>query len=256
MIYQLTKYVQSYLDKRLSFGYISRAGRNFSGHICVRHKGGGIKRKFQYIDFYRRVNSFCWVVSIYKTAFRTALLGSVVYTNGLSNYIILAHNVMVDSYIYTGSFPVKDLLPHDGLTLPLAYMNLFSTVHCIELKPYAGIKLIRAAGTCAVVNTKTEERVSLKLNNGSILTASKYCTCSLGTVSNPQHKNEKLIKAGVNRSLGKRPTVRGVAMNPHDHPHGGGEGKKSPPVGARSPWGWLTKGHPTVLHKRAKKLLR
>lgn len=228
-------YTTKYIKRKLCLGYIPCAGRNFLGRICVRHKGGGAKRKFQNVDFYRRINSFGSVRRIYKTTFRTALLGLIIYANGFSGYVTLTHNIFLNDVFYSGSFMIEDLVLHNGVTLPIGYTNLFSVVHNIEAKPYAGIKLVRAAGTRAIISLKGKKDVTIKSSNGFVSVVSKYCICSLGLTSNPMHKNHCIGKAGTNRLLGVRPTVRGVAMNPHDHPHGGGEGKKSPPVGARSP---------------------
>lgn len=124
-----------------------------------------------------------------------------------------------------------------GITLPILYMNLFSIINCIELIPYSGIKLVRSAGMGAIISNKNLNSVLLKLSNGVNVFLSDLCICSLGIVSNPHHRLYNYKKAGYKRALGIRPTVRGVAMNPHDHPHGGGEGRKSPPAAARSPWG-------------------
>lgn len=114
-------------------------------------------------------------------------------------------------------------------------MNLFSVISNLEIKPFMGIKFLRSAGMGAIISSKIDNCVFVKLNNGFNLGISDLCMCSLGIVSNPHHKTYNYKKAGVKRALGIRPTVRGVAMNPHDHPHGGGEGRKSPPAAARSP---------------------
>jgi len=228
-------YARRLIEKQLCIGYLPFSGRNNIGKICVRHKGGGSKRRIQFIDLYRRVNSFGWVVKIFKTAFRTAFIALMIYKNGLSSYISLTQNIKIGDYIYTGSLLVQKCVVGNGITLPISYMNLFSIVSNLEVKPFTGIKLIRSAGMGAMIITKSLNYVTIKLNNGLNLSLSDLCICSLGLVSNSLHKSFNHRKAGHKRALGIRPTVRGVAMNPHDHPHGGGEGKKSPSVTARSP---------------------
>ena len=142
----------------------------------------------------------------------------------------------------------------------MQYIPLFSIISCIELSPFKGISLARAAGSCVMTTAKQSQFTYLKLIKGYSIKLFNECIVVLGCVSNPKHKYFNYKKAGYKRALGVRPTVRGVAMNPHDHPHGGGEGRKSPPVAARSPWGWLTKGTKTVkgtrLGKHKKKLER
>ncbi len=243
-------YARVILEKKLCMGYVSFSGRNYTGRICVHHKGGGSKRRIQFIDLYRRINHFGWLVKIFKTKFRSSHIGLIVYKNGLSNYIILSNNVYLGERIYSGTLLSKNFNMNTGITLPILYMNLFSVINCVELKPYSGIKLVRSAGMGAIISTKFLKGISLKLSNGVNVFLSDLCICSLGIVSNPYHRLYNYKKAGHKRALGIRPTVRGVAMNPHDHPHGGGEGRKSPPAAARSPWGWLTKGTPTIKNTR------
>lgn len=250
--------IKKTIKQNLFYGYISSKGRNSSGRICVHHRGGGKKRKFISIDFYGRINSIGKILKIYKFALRSAYIGSIIYNNGLVNQIILSDKVKISDLIYRGTFIDDKVILGEGVTLPLCYMNLFTTVHCIELYPYKGVQLLRSAGTFATVSSKIEDKVSLKLNNGTNIILSENCISSFGVVSNPEHRIYNFKRAGFKRGLGIRPTVRGVAMNPCDHPHGGGEGKKSPPAAARSPWGWLTKGRPTVIFgaKRFKKVKR
>lgn len=236
------------LEKKLRIGFVKTSGRNFSGKVCVHHKGGGNKRSIYFVDFFRRINSYGFILKVVKTSLFNSFLGLVVYQNGLTNYIILSENVKKNSKIFSGSFYNKSDFSF-GYSLPVSYIPLFSPVNNIEFYPFSGGLLARSAGTSAVVTSKTNDKVSLKLKSGWNLSISNNCICSVGLASNSTFKFYNFGKAGKMRALGIRPTVRGVAMNPCDHPHGGGEGKKSPSVGARSPWGWLTKGTPSKIKK-------
>lgn len=255
------KYVIFKLNKKLKIGFLKPTGRNFSGRICVHHQGGALKRNNYLVDFFKRINSFGIVVRIIKSSLYTSYLGLVIYLNGLSSYILLSDKIKENNVIFSGTFSEK-LSYSIGYSLPLSYLPLFSLVNNVELYPYSGSVLARAAGMSALVISKLNNKVVLKLKSGWNLTLSNNCICSYGQSSNPLHSFERIGKAGKARALGVRPTVRGVAMNPCDHPHGGGEGKKSPPVAARSPWGWLTKGTPSkskkkfLLKKKKYKLVR
>lgn len=147
-------YARHLLEKKLCIGYFSPAGRNFSGRICVHHKGGGSKSRFKFLDFFRRINNYGWVIKIFKTRFRSAFLGLIIYKNGLSNYILLTHNIFLGEYLYSGTLLPKNSSITNGITLPITYMNLFSVVCGLELKPFCGIKLMRSAGMGAVISTK------------------------------------------------------------------------------------------------------
>lgn len=155
MIRFYPSYARRLIEKRLCIGYLPYAGRNFSGKICVRHQGGGSKRRIQLIDFYRRINHYGWIIKVFKTAFRTAFIGLIVYKNGLSNYVILGNNLNLGECIYAGTLLPKNFNVVNGITLPLAYMNLFSIVNNLEVKPFSGIKLVRSAGMGAIVSTKS-----------------------------------------------------------------------------------------------------
>jgi len=148
---------------------------------------------------------------------------------------LLTHHCGVGDLLYGGSLLAKDLKLSVGTALPLSKIKLFSIVSNIELKPFKGITSLRAAGTSAMLSNKMKNKVSLKFSNGLNLSVSNFCLAVIGITSNPLHKNFNYRKAGYRRALGFRPVVRGVAMNPCDHPHGGGEGRKSPLVGAQSP---------------------
>ena len=221
--------------------YLPSSGRNNLGIITVRHQGGGIKRRWYNIDLFRRINDFGIILKVIKTSFRNSYLGIILYKNGLSSSIIFTDKTNLNKFLYSGSLPSKNLLISVGTSLPLIYMGLFNIVSCVELKPYKGIQLLRSAGMNGIINSKINNKISLKFLNGNIVLLSDLCMCSYGIVSNPNYRYLKLKKAGYNRVLGIRPTVRGVAMNPVDHPHGGGNGRKSGLVTPKGPWGWFTK---------------
>jgi len=239
-------YIFLTISKKLRIGWISSSGRNFAGRICVHHRGGGNKRCYYHIDFYRRVNCYGYIIKKLKTSFFTSLVGLVVYENGLTSYILMSDS-MKSHKIYSGTYGRKVKLDV-GTALPIQFIKLFATISNVELYPFTGSILARSAGTSVMVTTKLFDTSVLKLKSGWNLKVSNHCICSIGSVSNSSHRyNYVYKKAGKVRSLGIRPTVRGVAMNPCDHPHGGGEGKKSPPASARTPWGKLTKGTKTVV---------
>ena len=241
MLYK--NYLFNYINKKIKLGLNSRSGRNFSGRICVHHKINK-KNKYFKIDFYRRLNCFGFLYKIIKNSNRSSFIGGIIYENGLFSYIILTEKIYIGSKIYSGIFNNNKNL---GWSYKLENINLFTIISNIELNPYNGINLVRAAGTKAILTKIEKNKVNLKLKSGWNLIISNKCLGIFGRVSNKIHKLENINKAGKNRALGKRPTVRGVAMNPCDHPHGGGEGKKSPPSAQKSPWGWLTKGTPSKI---------
>lgn len=247
------KYV-SYVFKKsvkvFSIGLSSAGGRNFKGRVCITSRGGGsLKKKHIIIDRFRRLNSMGHLLKIFKTPFINAFLGYVLYDIGLCSFIILASDVEIGAWIYSGTkSPFMDKYSkHPGSTILLKNLSLFSIVHSIETKPCSGFKYVRSAGTSAfIINTEPDfKKVWLKLNSGWNLLISEYCLVCIGSVSNSSFKSLRIKKAGSLRILGRRPRVRGIVKNPCDHPHGGGEGKGSPPVAQVSAWGRLTKGTPT-----------
>ncbi len=219
------------IKKKLTKGIKCKGGRNFLGRICVRGQGGGNKRIFRYIDFIRRVNASGKVINIIYDPSRTARLGLVIYLNSFCSYILLQKNVKIGSVIYSGSSILKGNVIESGYSLPLKYMPLFSSISNIELKPFIGSTLCRAAGTSCILIGKTldNKKGVLKLNSKWELHVSLNCISSFGASSNKALNNLFIKKAGKNRALGWKPKVRGVAKNPCDHPHGGGNGKKPKP---------------------------
>lgn len=244
----------SYLSKNLKIGTSFLGGRNFSGNICVHNRSGGVKRNYCLIDFYRRINAFGLVYRIIKDLNRTAYIGAIIYENGLFSYIILSDNLKVGDKIYSGSKKNFKGKIKAGYAISLNWINLFTIINNVENKPYSGAIIARAAGASCLLVGKKKENVILKLKSGWNIYISKYCIASLGNVSNTLHKFINYGKAGRLINLGKKSTVRGLAKNACDHPHGGGEGRKSQPSSPRSPWGWLTSG--TSTNKKKYQILK
>jgi len=237
--------LSSYLSKKLKIGTYFLGGRNFSGHICVHHRSGGVKRNYLLIDFFRRVNSFGTIYKIIKDLNRTALVGSIIYDNGLFSFIVLSEGCKIGDKLYSGSFKNFRSKIKNGFAIILNLINLFTIVNNVEFRPYHAAALSRSAGSSSLVVSKNNDKVIIKTKSGWNIHLSRYCIASLGNVSNISHKFLNLTKAGRLVKLGKRPVVRGLAKNACDHPHGGGEGRKSQLASPKSPWGWLTKNTPS-----------
>lgn len=225
-------------------------GRNNSGYITCRHRGGGCKKQYRVIDFKR--NSFdgvtATVTAIEYDPNRNAFIALVTYANGVKNYILAASGLKVGDSIVSG----KKTDVKTGFCMELGNIPDGLMVHNIELQPGKGGQMCRAAGTSAQLLGKEEKYVSLRLASGEIRKVLSTCRATIGVVSNEDFKLVHLGKAGKRRFLGFRPTVRGSAMNPCDHPHGGGEGKC--PVGRdapRTPWGKRAMGVKTRQHKKS-----
>ena len=229
-------------EKSLTVGLNKNAGRGAGGRIAVRRRGGGHKRKYRVIDFKRDKTGIPGkVATIEYDPNRTANIALIVYADGEKRYILAPKGLKVGREIISGpSAPVEI-----GNALPLENVPLGHTVHNVELELGRGGQLVRAAGLGASVVAKEGDYVTLKLPSGEMRMVFKKCTATLGVVGNEDHMNVTLGKAGRSRWLGKRPKVRGVVMNPHDHPHGGGEGKTSGGRHPVSPWGVPTKGYKT-----------
>ena len=211
-----------------------RGGRNNHGHLTMRHRGGGHKRRYRIIDFKRSKHSVPGrVTEIEYDPNRTARIALVTYADGEKRYILHPRGLQVGDTVVAG--PGSDI--RTGNALPLREIPLGTAVHCIELKVGKGGQLCRSAGSSAQVMAKEGDHVALKLRSGEVRLVRAECMATVGEVGNAEHELASLGKAGKTRWLGRRPKVRGVAMNPVDHPLGGGEGKASggrPPV---SPWG-------------------
>lgn len=223
------------------------------GRICVYHRGGGNKKIYTHVDFFRRLNQYGTILKIFKDSFRTGFLAFVFYDNGLSSFILLTEGLKIGDRFFSGFFFQQ--MYNNGSTFLVKNVGLFTNVHSLELFPLSGAKLCRAAGTNALLISKDIDKVCLKLSSGWQFSVSLNSLCNLGMVSNFLNRFVIVGKAGKTRSFGIKPTVRGVIKNPCDHPHGGGEGRGSPPRAQVSPWGKLTKGTPTK-QKKSDKLRR
>ena len=210
------------------------AGRNNTGRITCRHKGGGHKRAYRVIDFKREKFGIPAVVkTIEYDPNRNVRISLVVYADGEKIYILTPHGLNVGDTIVSG--PNADILT--GNALPLEMIPLGTMVHCVELEAGRGGKMVRTAGGAAQLMAKEGNYVTLKLASSEMRMVRKECLATVGTLGNAEFKNMKIGKAGRTRYLGVRPTVRGVTMNPCDHPHGGGEGKTGPGGNPKTPWG-------------------
>lgn len=229
-------------EKSLSKGLTFKAGRGAGGRISVRRRGGGHKRKYRVIDFKRdKIGVPGKVVSVEYDPNRTANIALINYADGEKRYILAPKGLQVGSEIHNG--PAAAVV--SGNSIPLDNIPLGITVHNIELQLGKGGQLARSAGSSALIAAKDGDYVTLKLPSGEMRMVFKQCSATIGVVGNEDHMNVVVGKAGRSRWLGKRPKVRGVVMNPVDHPHGGGEGKTSGGRHPVSPWGMPTKGFKT-----------
>jgi large subunit ribosomal protein L2 len=222
-------------------------GRNNQGRITTRHRGGGHKQHYRVIDFKRDKDGIAGRVErLEYDPNRSAHIALVLYTDGERRYIIAPKGVEAGTEIMSGAeAPIKP-----GNCLILRNIPVGSVVHCIELKPGKGAQMIRSAGASAQLVAREGEYVTLRLRSGEMRKVHVECRAVMGEVGNSEHNLRKLGKAGATRWRGVRPTVRGVAMNPVDHPHGGGEGRTSGGRHPVSPWGTPTKGYKTRSNKR------
>ena len=227
-------------------------GRNNNGRITVRHIGGGHKQHYRMVDFKRNKDGIpAKVERLEYDPNRSANIALVLYADGERRYILAPKGLSAGDVIQSGvDAPIKP-----GNTMPLRNTPLGSVVHAIELKPGKGAQIARAAGTYAQLVAKDGAYVTLRLRSGEMRKIESDCRATLGEIGNAEHMLRSLGKAGASRWRGVRPTVRGVAMNPVDHPHGGGEGKTSGGRHPVSPWGVPTKGYKTRSNKRTDKFI-
>jgi large subunit ribosomal protein L2 len=234
-------------EKSLTVGLRSTGGRNSQGRQTSRFMGGGHKRLYRIIDFRRDKTGIpAMVAAIEYDPNRTARIALLHYADGEKRYILAPDGLQIGARVVSG--PSADILP--GNALPLRGIPLGTTIHNIELKRGRGGQLVRSAGTAAQLMAKEGGYAQVRLPSGEVREIHIECYATIGQVGNLEHENVSIGKAGRNRWLGFRPHVRGVAMNPVDHPMGGGEGKTSGGRHPTSPWGWKTKGLKTRNQKR------
>lgn len=234
-------------EKSLLAPVKKKAGRNNTGRIMVRHQGGGHKRRYRIIDFKRnKIGIPARVASIEYDPNRSARIALLVYADGEKRYIIAPNEIKVGQVVSNG----PDALPEAGNAMPLARIPVGSFVHAVEMKPGKGAQMARSAGTFAQLTAREGKYATLRLPSGETRMVPVNCMATIGTTSNPDHANIEVGKAGRNRWLGVRPKTRGVAMNPIDHPMGGGEGKSSGGH-PRSPSGVPAKGFKTRKKRKA-----
>ncbi|MBB3170035.1 MULTISPECIES: 50S ribosomal protein L2 [Simiduia] len=227
-------------------------GRNNNGRITTRHIGGGHKQHYRVIDFKRTKDGIpAKVERLEYDPNRSANIALVCYADGERRYIIAPKGVSAGDQIISGdAAPIKP-----GNALPLRNIPVGSVIHCIELKPGKGAQMVRSAGTSAQLVARDGAYATLRLRSGEMRKVLSECRATLGEVSNSEHSLRSLGKAGAKRWRGVRPTVRGVAMNPVDHPHGGGEGRTSGGRHPVTPWGVPTKGYKTRSNKRTDNMI-
>ncbi len=246
--YTFDEITRSEPEKSLLRPMKKKAGRNNQGRLTVRHRGGGHKRRYRLIDFKRDKHGIpARVASIEYDPNRSARIALLVYADGEKRYILAPLGLQVDDTVMSG--PDAEIRP--GNALPLVNMPLGTLVHNVELQPGKGGQMVRSAGTYAQLMAKEGRYATLRLPSGEVRKVLLNCMATVGQVGNTEHQNIKLGKAGRKRWMGHRPEVRGSAMDPSSHPHGGGEGRS--PIGLpgpKTPWGKPALGYRTRRNKR------
>lgn len=233
-------------EKSLVEGLKKHGGRNAYGRITVRHRGGGAARRYRIIDFKRLERNVEGVISALEyDPNRNVRIALVVYANGLKQYILLPNGLKVGDVVAAGAA----VEPKTGNCLPLKVIPVGFMVHNIEIRPGSGGKLVRSAGMSAQIMAKENDYITLKMPSGEIRLIHNECWATIGVLGNAEHKNIVIGKAGRTRALGFRSSVRGMAMNPVDHPHGGGEGRSKSGSHPMTPWGKSCKGARTRKRK-------
>lgn len=238
--------------KALTLSKKKSGGRNNLGRITSANRGGGHKQKLRVIDFKRSLSGKGTVQRIEYDPNRTTFIALVLYSNNEYAYILAPSGLSVGDAVFSGD----DVEISNGNCLPLHSIPIGTNIHNVEMKPGKGGQIARSAGSCAVLLSKVGGYARIKMVSGEIRILHLNCKATIGVLSNSDHKNIKIGKAGRNRWLNKRPVVRGVAKNPVDHPHGGGEGKTSGGRHPVTPWGKCTKGKKTrVRNKNSNKFI-
>jgi len=239
-------------EKSLTEGLRKKGGRNNTGRITARRRGGGHKRRYRVIDFKR--NKFDVAATVERLEYdpnRSAFIALIKYEDGELAYILAPQRLRAGDSVISGS--TVDVKP--GNALPLQNIPVGTIIHNVEMKPGKGGQIARSAGTYVQLIGKDQGYAQLRLSSGELRMVRAECMATIGAVSNPDKQNIKLGKAGRKRWIGKRPSVRGVAMNPIDHPHGGGEGRTSGGRHPVTPWGKPTKGKRTRSNKKTDGLI-
>ncbi len=228
------------------------AGRNNNGRVTTRHQGGGHKQHYRLIDFKRNKDGVpAKVERIEYDPNRTANIALLCYADGERRYVIAPKGMVVGQQVISGSeAPIKA-----GNALPIRNIPVGTTIHCVEMIPGKGAQLARSAGTSAQLLAREGVYAQLRLRSGEIRRVHVECRATIGEVGNEEHSLRSIGKAGANRWRGIRPTVRGVVMNPVDHPHGGGEGRTASGMPQVTPWGQKTKGYRTRSNKRTTSMI-
>ncbi|AZG06896.1 MAG: 50S ribosomal protein L2 [Bordetella sp. SCN 67-23] len=239
--------LDSLLEKQMQ-----NAGRNNNGHITTRHRGGGHKQHYRVVDFKRTKDGIpAKVERIEYDPNRTAHIALLCYADGERRYIIAPRGLEVGATLVSGSeAPIRA-----GNTLPIRNIPVGSTIHCVEMIPGKGAQMVRSAGGSAVLLAREGTYAQVRLRSGEVRKVHIECRATIGEVSNEEHGLRQIGKAGATRWRGIRPTVRGVAMNPIDHPHGGGEGRTGEAREPVSPWGTPSKGFKTRRNKRTSNMI-
>lgn len=221
-------------------------GRNNQGRITTRHRGGGARKFYRLVDFNLEAGLSATVEQIEYDPNRSARIARIKDNKGAYHYVLASNGMRVGQTISSG----EEAIIENGNRLPLKSIPVGSTIHAIELQPGRGAQLVRSAGNSAQLMAKEESYAQVRLPSGEVRLVNIECTASIGVIGNEQHQNVKIGKAGRKRHLGFRPSVRGVVMNAHDHPHGGGDGGRHKPGKApRTPWGQKTLGYKTRRRK-------
>ena len=239
-------------ERSLTEGLRNKGGRNNNGRITARRRGGGHKRRYRIIDFKRLKHDVeATVLRLEYDPNRTAFIALIKYADGDLSYILAPQRLREGDKIISGD--TVDIKP--GNAMPMQNIPVGTIIHNVEMKVGKGGQIARSAGTYAQIIGKDQGYAQLRLNSGELRMVRAECMATVGAVSNPDQQNIKLGKAGRKRWLGKRPSVRGVAMNPIDHPHGGGEGRTSGGRHPVTPWGKPTKGKRTRSNKKTDRLI-
>jgi large subunit ribosomal protein L2 len=234
--------------KPLTRRLVSQAGRNSQGKITVRHQGGGHKRLYRVIDFKRdKLGVPARIATVEYDPNRSARIALLHYADGEKRYMLLPHGLGVGDSVVAG----PDAEARTGNALPLSRIPLGTQIHNIEMRAGRGGQIVRSAGSSAQLLAKEGQMATIRLPSGEVRRVRVECMATVGQVSNLDHENQKMGKAGRVRNMGRRPQVRGVVMNPNDHPHGGGEGKSPTGMPPKTPWGKPAMGLRTRARKNA-----